>query len=123
MKILVLAWNDVSDTTIQNCFRKAGFSEELGDEDIEDDPFSALKQSLDKLRNRDQQMPENVMYDDVLHVDDCVAATEAVMSDEMIIQEIREGENENENEEDEWSPSPKLRNRALQKYEKQLKPW
>ena len=104
MKILVLAWNDVSDTTIQNCFRKAGFSEELGDEDIEDDPFSALKQSLDKLRNRDQQlMPENVMYDDVLHVDDCVAATEAVMSDEMIIQEIREGENENENEEDECS--------------------
>ena len=32
------------------------------------------------------------MYDDVLHADDCVAATEAVMSDEMIIQEIREGE-------------------------------
>ena len=34
-------------------------------------------------------MPENMMYDDVLDADDCVAATEDVMSDEMIIQEVQ----------------------------------
>ena len=71
-------------------------------------------------------MPENVMYDDVLHVDDCVAATEAVMSYEVFIQEIREDEAAHENEEDECSEQvtePEIEKQALQKYEKQLKPW
>ena len=46
MKMLVL-----SETTIINCFRKAGFKEGMSDED--DDPFSALKSSIDQLQQCD----------------------------------------------------------------------
>ena len=53
MKVLVLAWNDVSNVIIQNCFTKAGFSEEAKDDDS-DDPFSTLRNLMEDLRKRDQ---------------------------------------------------------------------
>lgn len=61
MKILVVSWNNVADITIQGCINKAGFSEELRDEDIEDNLFSALKQTLDVLQICDDQLiPEKI---------------------------------------------------------------
>ena len=41
MKMLVHSWSEMSETTIVNCFAKAGFKEGMADE--EDDPFSTLK--------------------------------------------------------------------------------
>ena len=49
MKIPVLTWNDIANPTNENCFHKAGFSEELSDEGIQDDLFFAFRQSLDKI--------------------------------------------------------------------------
>ena len=49
MKIPVLTWNDIANPANQSCFHKAGFSVELSDEGIEDDPFFAFKQSLDEI--------------------------------------------------------------------------
>ena len=44
MKMLVHPWTEVSESTIINGFRKAGFKEGVSDED--DDHFSALKIQL-----------------------------------------------------------------------------
>ena len=52
--MLVLSWSEVSETTIINCFSNAGFKEGMSDED--DDPFSALKRSIDQLRQRDENL-------------------------------------------------------------------
>ena len=46
MKMLVLAWDEVTDTTVQNCFKKAGFFENKDDDAVSDDPFAALKDSI-----------------------------------------------------------------------------
>ena len=45
MKMLVPAWDDVSTTTVQKCFKKAGFSD-----DDSDDPFSTSKHSIEQLQ-------------------------------------------------------------------------
>ena len=118
MKILlVLAWNNIAGTTIQNCFHKAGFSKELSDEGTEGDPFSAWKQSLDELQIcNDQLIPKNITQDDFPCVHDRLTATETIMSDEIIIQEIREPETANENEEEDCSEEvhePEIPNTSL----------
>ena len=91
-KTLKLLSNDVVQTTIQNCFQKAGFSEELKDEDIEDNPVCAFKQPLDELQTQnDQLIPKNIKRN-IHDVDDrltALTATEAMMADKMIIQEKR----------------------------------
>ena len=38
MKILVLLWDEVTDKTVQNCFKKAGFCEIEEDDAVSDDP-------------------------------------------------------------------------------------
>ena len=89
-KTLKLLSNDVVQTNIQNCFQKAGFLEELKDEDIEDNPVSAFKQPLDELQTQnDQLIPKNIKPN-ILDVDDrltALTATKAMMSDNMITRE------------------------------------
>ena len=55
--MIVFSCSEVSETTIINCFRKAGFKEGISDED--DDPFSALKSSVDRLQQRDENLVLN----------------------------------------------------------------
>ena len=87
MKMLVFSWNEVSETTIINCFRKAVFKEGISDED--DDPFSALKSSVDRLRPRAENVvPNDFIYEDMLTVDDNIAVMGRVMTDEEIVQDI-----------------------------------
>ena len=38
MKMLVLSWDEVTDKTVQNCFKKAGFCEIEEDDAVSDDP-------------------------------------------------------------------------------------
>ena len=74
MKMLILAWH-VSTTTVQNCFKKTGFSDEEKGVDS-DDPFSTLKQSIEQLQSRDETLvPDDVTCDDILAFDDEVAVT------------------------------------------------
>ena len=55
MKILVLAWKEVTPKAVKNCFKKAGFSE-IEDDTIHesDDPFAALEDSIKQLRLLDE---------------------------------------------------------------------
>ena len=50
MKIVVLAWKEVTPKAVKNCFKKAGFSE-IEDDTIHesDDPFAALEGSIKQL--------------------------------------------------------------------------
>ena len=43
VKMLIHSWNEVSETTIFNCFSKAGFKEGEGVPDVNDEYFPALK--------------------------------------------------------------------------------
>ena len=45
VKILAHSSGEVSESTILNCFHKAGFKEGVSDEN--DDPFSSFKSSID----------------------------------------------------------------------------
>ena len=55
MHLLVAAWDRVSKETVQNCFRKAGLSQETQESaiDDDDDPFKALLDEIGNLRERD----------------------------------------------------------------------
>ena len=55
MPLLVAAWDRVSKETVQNCFRKAGLSQETQESaiDDDDDPFKALLDEIGNLRERD----------------------------------------------------------------------
>ena len=57
MKIPAHSWSEVLESTIINCFPKAGFEEGVTDED--NDPFSAFKSSIDQLRQRDENLIPN----------------------------------------------------------------
>ena len=87
MKMIVLSWSEVSETTIINCFRKAVLKEGMSNEG--DDPFSALKSSIDQLRQHDENLvPNYFIYEDMLTVDDNIAVMGGVMADEEIVQDI-----------------------------------
>ena len=94
MKMLVL-----SETTIINCFRKAGFKEGMSDED--DDLFSALKSSIDQSRQCDESLaPNNFIYKAMLTVDNNTAVMGGVMTHDKIVQGIIEVVEEEVQEED-----------------------
>ena len=79
MKMLVHSWSEVSESTIINCFRKAGFKEGVSDED--DNPFSAFKSSIDQLRQRNENLiPNDFTYKDILTVDDDIEVMGSVMT-------------------------------------------
>ena len=62
--ILAVSWTMVSETTIVNCFAKAGLSSKNQHqaESDEDDPFKDLVEELTKLQNRDQaKMQRNLL--------------------------------------------------------------
>ena len=100
LKMLAHSWSEVSESTILNCFRKAGFKEGVSDKD--DDPFSAFKSSIDQLRQRDENLiPNDFTYKDILTVDDYIAVIGAVMTDEEIAQDLIEVAEEEDQEEDE----------------------
>ena len=89
MKVQAHSWSEVSESTIINCFRKAGFKEGVSDED--DDPFSAFKSSIDQLRQRDESViPNDFTYKDIVTVDDDIAVMGSVMTDEEIGQDLIE---------------------------------
>ena len=81
MNLLVAAWDRVSKETVQNCFRKAGLSQETQESAIndDDDPFKALLEEIGNLRERDPDLVQNgVTADDVL-----AAHSEVITSDNL----------------------------------------
>ena len=75
MKMLVLSWDEVTDKTVQNCFKKAGFCEIEEDYAVSDDPFAALKDTATQLINLDKTF-EDVTVEDVASFDDMLVSTQ-----------------------------------------------
>ena len=75
MKMLVLSWDEVTDKTVQNCFKKAGFCEIEEDDAVFDDPLAALKDTVTQLINLDEAF-EDVTVEDVASFDDILVLTQ-----------------------------------------------
>ena len=101
MKVLAFSWSEVSKEAITNCFTKSGFSEDVCSEE-DDDPFFQLREALDKLCAHDQEfVPDGLQCEDIVHVDRDVQVTEGLLTEEEIVEEIRDifdEQNENDDE-------------------------
>ena len=87
MKMFAHFWSEVSESTIINCFHKAGFKEGVADED--DDPFSAFKSLIDQWRQWDENLiPNDFTYKDISTVDSDFAVMGGATIDDKILQVI-----------------------------------
>ena len=84
MKILVLLWDEVTDKTVQNCFKKGDFCEIEKDDAVSDDPFAGLKDNVTQLINLDKTF-EDVTVEDVSSFNDMFLSTQESLSDEDIL--------------------------------------
>ena len=74
MKMLVRAWDEVTDKTVQNCFKEAEFSEIEDDDTVSDDPFAALKDSINQFSILDKIF-EDITAKNVAPFDDILVST------------------------------------------------
>ena len=82
--MFVLSWNEVTDKTVQNCYRKAGFCQIEEDDAVSDDLFAALKDTVTQLINLDKAI-EDVTVEDVASFYDFLVSTQEPLSDEDIL--------------------------------------
>ena len=109
--MLVRAWDKVSVSTIQNCFRAAGISQQsqectLTDADI------PLAEEIDYLRERAPELAqENVTAEIVVEWDDAATTFDAApLTDEDIVAQVRQttfSDNGEEGEEMDKEPASK----------------
>ena len=74
----------ITDKTVQNYFKKAGFCEIEEDDAVSDDPFAVLKDTVTQLINLDKTF-EDVTVEDVTSFDDTLVSTQGPLSDEDIL--------------------------------------
>ena len=97
MKLLTLSWDDVIENTVQNCFTKARISndDQLRAQNDLDDPFIELRSSIEELKERNsEEFLDDISPEEFTNLDDSVVATEPVLTDELIIEMVRKGEDE-----------------------------
>ena len=74
MKMLVRAWDEVTEKTVQNCFKEAEFSEIEDDDTVSDNPFAALKDSINQFSILDKIF-EDITAKNVASFDDILVST------------------------------------------------
>ena len=84
LKLLVSAWNEVSQTTIVNCFKEVKISEK--DQAIaikgEDGSFKDIDENLKQLPEKEPSLePENMKAEDFTTADDGVITTSSRLND------------------------------------------
>ena len=114
--MLASAWNEVSQATIVNCFKKAKISDK--DQTIaindEDDPFEEIDEDLQELRDKDSSLiPESMTAEDLASADDAVITRKSTLTDEEILEEATkidsDGVEDIEDEDDEELVAPSAR--------------
>ena len=97
LQLLVASWNDVKESTVVNCFRKAKISakdQENATEDL-DDPFKELEKDLTELRKMDPTLvPQDLTAHEIVGVDENVITTDNPQTDEEILESIRSDKDE-----------------------------
>ena len=102
MKILADSWKVVTKETIINCFRKVGITPAVKKAAItdSDDLFKDLQESLNDIRKVDLSMvPDDVTATDLVSLDNDVIATAPEISEDDIIEELRDRQEQGEEEE------------------------
>ena len=93
MTMLVAAWDDVSETTVVNCFKKAGICKESQERSIndDDDPFKVLAEEMNILRERNPDLvPGDVTAEALVEVDeDIITADGVVRTDQEVLVEFQ----------------------------------
>ena len=116
MRMLVRSWDTVSANTINNCFRKAGISEEtqVASKNDEDDLFKSLDESVSELKSRGL-VDGNLTVDDYVNIDfevctiETSSITDRVILDSILINDYAEEEEETDEGSNDVSPEkPKL---------------
>ena len=98
MKLLTLSWEDVTENAVQNCFAEARISNDyqLRAQNDLDDPFIELRSSIEELKERNsEEFLNDISPEEFTYLDDPVVATEPVLTDELIVEMVRKGEDEN----------------------------
>ena len=92
MAMLEQSWSTLPDTTVINCFKKAGISKESQQDSIQDtdDPFAQLSEMLDELRALDPDLaPDNLTAETFIDTDEEVATSiQSLPSDEELLHEF-----------------------------------
>ena len=97
MKLLALSWEDVTENAVQNCFAKGRISndDQLRAQNDLDDLFIELRSSIEQLKERNsEEFLDDISPEEFTNLDDSVVATEPVLTDELIIEMVRKGEDE-----------------------------
>ena len=97
LQLLASAWNEVSQATIVNCFKKAKISDKGQTIAIngEDDPFKEINEDLQELREKDSSLvPESLTAEDLASGDDAVITRESTRADEEILEEATKFDDE-----------------------------
>ena len=84
MKILVVAWDEVTDKTVQNYLKETSFSEIEDDDAVSDDLFAVLKDSITQLSILGKIF-EDVTVEDIASFDDMLVSTQQPLSDEDVL--------------------------------------
>ena len=100
MKILFLEWDEVTDKTVQNCFKKADFSEIENDDAVSDDPFAAVKDSITQPSVLDKTF-EDVTVENVTSFDDMLVSSQVPLSEEDILAGLSAVDIDDQHESDE----------------------
>ena len=100
LQLLVASWNDVTKTTIVNCFGKAKISakDQGNAAEDSDDPFKELEHDLTELRKMDPTLaPQDLTAQEIVDVDINFITVDNPETDEEILESVRSDKDEETN--------------------------
>ena len=103
LQLLVASWNEVTKTTIVNCFGKAKISakDQVNVAEDSDDLFKELQNHLTELRKIDPTLvPQDLTAQEIVDVDINVITTDNPETDEEILESVRSDKDEETNGDD-----------------------
>ena len=95
MKILTVCWEDVTEERVKKCYTKSSISpkDQANAQNDLDDPYTELRYNMGKLKSLGiDEIPEELTREKFPNFDDTVAATEPILSDELVLAMVREVE-------------------------------
>ena len=103
LQLLVASWNDVTKTTIVNCFGKPKISakDQVNAAEDSDEPFKELENDLTELRKIDPTLvPQDLTAQEIVYVDINVITTDNPEVDKEILESVRSDKDEETNGDD-----------------------
>ena len=103
LQLLVALWNDITKTTIVNCFGKAKISakDQVNAAEDSDDHFNELENDLTELQKIDPTLvPQDLTAQEIVDVDINVITIDNPETDEEILESVRSDKDEETNGDD-----------------------